>query len=601
MKPDSPIESSLYAYEADSRVLGTLGWFAFLFIGIASVGWWIGLSTRPVLFIGIEMLALWSAGVAIIQSIYFRCVRLDGEGATDQAIDSSNPAPIRAHHPSSYACIWQWLLLVLALAFIWRICGPGLSVYSGMGQVPVDNSRRIAIFLIGCAAVLYFLTHYAWIVQKNAGTVFLNSVLHLSQVVYLACALGSVLTFIFISTKEDYSGRPGWFLVCLTPLLALETLLRFGGRFYLPKSQRKTPAPVGTSLVLDTISGSGRSLLNLTTEMESLVGVKIGEIWVLRFIRESIEAVIFAGVILGWLSTCLTVIPLGSKGVRVSFGTYDSHPLKPGLHLSWPTPLGEITVVETERIREISLGFEQDMGGPLLWTEAHYAEEQNLLVGDGESLLTIDVPVQYRVADPVAFLKATPDAAMALTTLAERKLIQVSRSRDSFQIMTTDREEMASELKQGLQNEVDRLRLGLQIVFVGLKDVHPPVDVAAAYENVISAQEEKETAIDLGKAYEASNLPYARAAAQRLIAEADAAKTKRVDQAAGETARFIALVAAQRDAPALFRERLRYDVLDETLLTPAKIIVGLSGENLPETYLDLRSLKNESTPGITTP
>ncbi len=167
--------------------------------------------------------------------------------------------------------------------------------------------------------------------------------------------------------------------------------------------------------------------------------------------------------------------------------------------------------------------------------------------------------------------------------------------------MTVDREQMAAELKQGLQAEIDHLGLGLRIVFVGLKDVHPPVDVAAAYERVTSAQQTKESTVDLARAYEARILPGAQAEAQRLVVEADAAATRRVDQATGEAARFTALATAEHDEPGLFRIRLRYDALDEGLGAVAKTLVGLSGAVSPGTYLDLRGRGDAIVPGADHP
>ncbi|MEI9999292.1 MAG: protease modulator HflK [Verrucomicrobiota bacterium] len=257
-----------------------------------------------------------------------------------------------------------------------------------------------------------------------------------------------------------------------------------------------------------------------------------------------------------------------------------------------PWPLQDVALVETDRVREISLGFEQDLAGPVLWTEPHYVGEQNLLVGDGESLLTIDVPIQYQVADPVAFLTATSDPAAALKSLAERRLVQAAQSRESFAIMTSGRTQIAAEIEQGLQEEADRHGLGLKILFVGLKDVHPPVDVAPAYEKVVSSQERKEAAIDLARAYEAQVLPDAQTDANRLISDAGAAATQRLDQATGEARRFTLLASAEQEAPELLRLRWRYDVLDQGLAGPGKFIVGLSGAQAPGTYLDFRGQKD---------
>ncbi|HEY0256692.1 MAG TPA: protease modulator HflK [Candidatus Methylacidiphilales bacterium] len=579
---------------AFARVVGALLGLTLLLIGMAVAGIWIASRTPALLFAGEEMLLLWCAVVAAIQYIYLvRQTSNHRDAAPSESVAASADESARS---SAFAWIWQWVFLFFALVLVGKLACSSLQFSRPLAASPVNSLQMAAVVLLVMAGLLYFFTNYAWVVQKTLQASALNSLLHLCQIAYWACAAGSVVTFIFLSTQRDYSGFLGWFLIGLSLVLMAEPWLRFGIRFYLPASKRSLPAPVGESVLVDLVFGSGHAGKNLIAQFENLIGLKMEEIWAVQFLRDTLLAVIIVGSVLAWLSTCLTVVPLGSRGVAVSFGQYEASALAPGLHVSWPWPWGEIDLVETERVREISLGFDHDLAGPMLWTKPHFVGEQNLLVGDGESLLTVDVPIQYRVSSPVAFLKAATNPAAGLKSLAARKLIEVARSSDSFQIMTVNREQMAAELKAGLQAEIDRLGLGVEVIFVGLKDVHPPVDVAPAYEKVISAQEEKEASIDLAKVYQAHVIPDTQASAQRLVAEAGAAKTMRVDLATGEADRFVSLVDAGRDNLELFRERLRYDALDEGLLAPNKIIVGLNGAKLPASYLDLRSIKNPEVP-----
>ena len=324
--------------------------------------------------------------------------------------------------------------------------------------------------------------------------------------------------------------------------------------------------------------------------------MKLREVWIVRYLRQTVELILLGTIVLGWLSTCFTSVPAGSRAVRMFFGRYQPVPLSPGLHVTWPWPIEQLEIVETETIRQISLGFDKDMSGPVLWNEPHFEGEKNLLVGDGESLLTIDVPIFYRISDPVRYLETTTDAEQALLALAERKLIQVAAARDSFQIMTEQRAEIARQLQDSLQKEVDQLGLGLQIVFVGLKDVHPPVGVAPAYQAVVSAQEEKEKTIDLARASRAKVLPEAQAQATRIRIEQDAAHRWRVAAAQGEAARFSAIVEADRENSAVFRFRLKLDVIEQVLGKANKTILAVPAQTKQELYLDLRDTNNLPPP-----
>jgi membrane protease subunit HflK len=446
----------------------------------------------------------------------------------------------------------------------------------------------------GCA--FYFFGNFANAVTLRIESDVLLPILTLARIASLASFAAAGLIFLFLSTTHDYSTWLGWFLIGFTAFLIAEALVRFAVRFYQPKSLRKPPGPAGSSLLLDAFFGHGHGLGSAVKSFEDLLGVKLREVWIIRYLRHTIELIIIGTVVLGWLSTCFTSVPAGSRAVRVFFGRYQSVPLSPGLHLTWPWPIEQLEIVETETIRQISLGFDKDLSGPVLWNEPHFEGEKNLLVGDGESLLTINVPIFYRIADPVRYLETTTDAEQALLALADRKLIQVAGSRDSFQIMTEQRAEIARQLRESLQQEVDRLGLGLEIVFVGLKDVHPPVDVAPAYQAVVSAQEEKDRTIDLARASRVRVLPEAQAQANRIRVEQEAAYQQRVATARGATARFSAIVQADRENSTVFRFRLKLDVIEQVLGKADKTILAVPAQTKQELYLDLRDTHNLPPP-----
>jgi regulator of protease activity HflC (stomatin/prohibitin superfamily) len=241
-------------------------------------------------------------------------------------------------------------------------------------------------------------------------------------------------------------------------------------------------------------------------------------------------------------------------------------------------------------VEQISLGFEYDLGGPALWTEVHYEGEKNLLVGNGEELLSISIPIYYRIKDPIEYLKTTTDAREALISLAYRQLLRVTEARDSFRVMTVERQEISRALQQSLQDEIDRLHLGLEIVFVGLKDIHPPVAVAAAFQDVVSAEEQKSALIYQAEAYRVQTVVEAKQQAYRLQTEAEAALAQRTALAEGEAARFLLLAPEDAAESNLFRIRFRLEALEKALAIPAKVLITGPAARNNQFYLDLRSL-----------
>jgi HflK protein len=579
-------------------------WLLVLFAAAAATSLVINVPTR--LFAGMQCYLSWCAISALIQYLFLRIETSDlnnhghnraiakrrdkpnAIGRGDPLIDSKPRLP-------GFARTGQWVIFFVGLVLMAMFLRVTIGT-AGLSRDAAVSLRVATVVFLAAGCAFYFFGNFANAVTLRIESDVLLPILTLARIASLASFAAAGLIFLFLSTTHDYSTWLGWFLIGFTAFLIAEALVRFAVRFYQPKSLRKPPGPAGSSLLLDAFFGHGHGLGSAVKSFEDLLGVKLREVWIIRYLRHTIELIIIGTVVLGWLSTCFTSVPAGSRAVRVFFGRYQSVPLSPGLHLTWPWPIEQLEIVETETIRQISLGFDKDLSGPVLWNEPHFEGEKNLLVGDGESLLTINVPIFYRIADPVRYLETTTDAEQALLALADRKLIQVAGSRDSFQIMTEQRAEIARQLRESLQQEVDRLGLGLEIVFVGLKDVHPPVDVAPAYQAVVSAQEEKDRTIDLARASRVRVLPEAQAQANRIRVEQEAAYQQRVATARGATARFSAIVQADRENSTVFRFRLKLDVIEQVLGKADKTILAVPAQTKQELYLDLRDTHNLPPP-----
>jgi membrane protease subunit HflK len=597
-------KSALSAYDFAHLRRGLL-WLLILFGVAAATSLVINVPTP--LFAGMQCYLSWCTIAALIQYFFLRIRGSASNGPdSDRNItpprrDKPNAARGRDHATASnstllaFASTGQWVIFFVGLTgtALFLRATVGTSGLSLEATVPL---RVATVIFLATACAFYFFGNFARAVSDRIGSDAFAPILTLTRIASLASFAAAGLIFLFLSTTRDYSAWLGWLLIGFTTFLTTEALIRFAVRFYQPKSLRKPPGPAGNSLVLDALFGHGHGLGSAVKGFEDLLGVKLHEVWLVRYLRQTVELIIVGTIVLGWLSTCFTSVPAGSRAVRMFFGRYQPVPLSPGLHLTWPWPIEQLEIVETETIRQISLGFDKDLSGPVLWNEPHFEGEKNLLVGDGESLLTIAVPIFYRISDPVRYLETTADAEQALVALADRKLIQVAGSRDSFQIMTEQRAQIARQLRESLQQEVDQLGLGLQIVFVGLKDVHPPVDVAPAYQAVVSAQEEKDRTIDLARASRVKVLPEAQAQANRIRVEEEAAYKQRVAAAQGEAARFSAIVQADRENSAVFRFRLKLDALEQVLGKSSKTILAVPAQTKQELYLDLRDTNNLPPP-----
>ena len=449
---------------------------------------------------------------------------------------------------------------VAPAAWLWW---PRPGIFSGA----TDATLQLATVLFAILAfVLHFLATYGAQVERTTPQPALAALVPFSRLLAVAHVLAGAALLTYLYAQRNWMPAIRTVLLAATLTLVAEALLHTLFRFYQPKRLRAASGVFGHSVLLPTLFGEAGPLRSLTAAAEKNFGIKFADTWLVRLAR-ALAAPLGLFALLGlWASTAVTQVPVDSSGVLVRLGEFQSPALPPGLHWHAPWPWASITVVSTERVQELALGFERDLAGPVLWAEKHFEGEQNLLLGGGEELLTINVPVHYRIRDAVAFLRRTSDPARALESLGYRQLLTLTGEHTAFGLMTTDRAAITAKLRTNLQQASDRLGLGLEIVFVGLKDVHPPVAVAPAYQDVISAEEERSALVHQSRTYAVLTLGSAQVAARLARVQAEAAANERRTRAAGESSRFLAPLATYRAQPEVFTTRLRLEAL-ETALT----------------------------------
>lgn len=386
-------------------------------------------------------------------------------------------------------------------------------------------------------------------------------------------------------------------LLVTLAILQIESLLGQALAFlHRPSASGKTkgedaplPAPLGRSLLLDAFS-SLRHPLDLAVErLQTGLGVRLDTSWIHRFLRRRLGWLLGAALLGLWATTAFTVVPPDSRGVRLRLGRIEAGALPPGLHRSLPWPLGQVEIVATERLRELTLGFDDDLGGAILWSRKHYEGERNLLVGGGAELLTINVPLHYRVSDPLLQVRAARDPEALLRSVAEARLVRLAVTRDAYRLMLGERAELAAGLRADIQAELDALGSGIELVWLGFKDIHPPVEVTASYQEVVGALDERETAILQARAERASTLPAARQDAARRRIEAEAAARERALLAAAEQGPVRSLAALPADTQAGWREVRHLEALESVLPRLRSLVVTPeAGPGAEASLLDLR-------------
>lgn len=241
-------------------------------------------------------------------------------------------------------------------------------------------------------------------------------------------------------------------------------------------------------------------------------------------------------VIIGiWLATGFYQVGPSETGLIKRFGAHVGSS-NPGIQYHLPWPFESVTIVDTKSRRKEEIGF-RTISQPPNPRYQEFPEEALMLTGDG-NIVWIDSVVQYDVQDPVKFAFNLRDPREVVRNATEAILREQVAQRDLDPILTTARDVIAQDVEANLQQLLDQYNTGIDIVNVKLQDVKPPKEVKAAFDDVNSARQDKETAINKANAYRNDVLPRARGEAAQIAQRAEGYRAETVAGAQGDVARF---------------------------------------------------------------
>jgi len=269
---------------------------------------------------------------------------------------------------------------------------------------------------------------------------------------------------------------------------------------------------------------------------------------------------ILAGVI--W-STVFTVAP-EEVGVVLTFGEY-TREAEPGLRFKLPYPVQTVIKVPVQRQLKQEFGFRTEQASVRSRFSTEGLEGESLMLTGDLNVAVVEWTTQFRVNDPYKFLFRVRNLAETFRDMNEAVMRAVVGDRAVTGVLTIGRQEIASEVEQRLQDLCDQYETGLKIEQVVLQDVNPPDEVKPSFNEVNQAQQERERMINEARTQFNRVIPKARGEAQQTIQEAEGYATDRVNRSKGDAARFEALYAAYKRAPAVTRRRIYLETLQEVL------------------------------------
>jgi membrane protease subunit HflK len=272
-------------------------------------------------------------------------------------------------------------------------------------------------------------------------------------------------------------------------------------------------------------------------------------------------------------------VPADAVGIVQRFGKYVRTD-EPGLRFKIPYGVDSVTIVPVRRQLKLEFGFStRDATNPYQHSQDP-EQEKSMVTGDLNEVL-VEWIVQYRIAEPKRFLFDVRDPEETLRAAAEAMMREVVGDRTVDEVITIGRQEIEVESRTALQKLAEQYELGTSIDLIQLKNVNPPRQVQASFDEVNQAQQEKQRAINVANGEYNKVVPRAKGDAERLIAEAKGYALKRVNEAEGDATRFTAVFEQYRKAPEVTRQRLYLETMTEVLPQMGrKIIVDDKGQQV---------------------
>jgi membrane protease subunit HflK len=286
-------------------------------------------------------------------------------------------------------------------------------------------------------------------------------------------------------------------------------------------------------------------------------------------------------IVIFWLIQCIYTVQPDERGVELRFGRPRAEISMPGLHFHiWPMDTVEIVKVTEQQ---------QNIGG-----RATSSSTAGLMLTGDQNIVNVQFSVLFTVSDPKAYLFNLENPAETLQQVSESAMREIVGRRPAQDIFRDNRQQIAVEVKNIIQDTMDRYGSGISINAVPIEDAAPPREVADAFDEVQRAEQDEDRFVEEANQYANQKLGQARGQAAQVREEAAAYKDRVVKEADGEAQRFVSIYDQYIKAPDVTRKRLFLETMESVLKNSNKVIIDDKQGVVP--YLPLNDINKQINP-----
>ena len=263
------------------------------------------------------------------------------------------------------------------------------------------------------------------------------------------------------------------------------------------------------------------------------------------------------------------VVDESEQAVITRFGAYNKT-LGPGLHIKMPFGIDKKYIVDGNKVvKTEQFGFRTSSSGVTNLYQNGITSESTMLTGD-LNIVDVEWIIQYRITDPKAWLFSVEERTNTIRDISRSAINTLVGDRAILEIMGNERTNIENLAVDSMNEQFKKLNMGINVVAVRLQNIVPPAGVQEAFEDVNKAIQDMNRFINEGKESYNSEIPKAQGEADREIQVAEGYASERVNKAKGDVARFNSVYEESRKAPAVTRERLYLETMEQVFNQQAK-------------------------------
>ena len=463
-----------------------------------------------------------------------------------------------------------WLILFVSIPVIalshwlfWRLTARMTSVYN------VTYIITAALLLLFVLSVIFD----KWCKHAVCEDAYFEAVIRNLRSVLGVARLAVLLTLLVIVIRLlGFYELQKWLVIALGVIFLYETVFTLLSLAVRTLRRELTEKP-DLAIPMPRLLGASHDL-GVLSYLEENTGITMRSLWSMKFIKMLLPYTVVFGCLILWISTGLIQIESHQQGAVYRFGKLREKMLEPGIHLTLPWPMDQVSVYDIDTVKKITVGYRSTEAGDNTWTGNHGNSEYKLLLGSGDEVISINLRLEYRIRDLGAYLRSSASPDKLLEAKAYELVIDHTISSDLETLLAVDRSAFAADFFEDLKASLEPYHTGIEIVSVVLESIHPPVEIASVYQGVVSAEIQAQRLLYEAEAKAAVTLADAQAAYDTSVSNATSEQYTQVAQAQSDVAEFMASVAADQSYTDAYRYYKYMNALKNAYGNVRLIIVG---------------------------